>query len=87
MKVMFVLKLLRSMKRLIKLPVMVRVDNIGSVFMGNKITTMLCTKHVDIRHKNVDEYVEDEEVKIDFVKSADNDSNFLTKNLSADLNE
>ena len=32
-------------------------------------------------------YIEDGVVKIVFVKCADNDSNVLTKNLSADLHE
>ena len=35
----------------------------------------------------VNKYVEDRLVKIVFVKSADNDSNILTKNLSSNLNK
>ena len=34
---------------------------------------------------NMNEYVKDGVVKIVFVKSADNDSDILTKNLSAEL--
>ena len=37
--------------------------------------------------KYVNEYAEDGILKIIFVKSADNDSDILTKNLSADLHE
>ena len=55
--------------------------------MANNITTMCCTKHVDIRYKYVNEYVEDRVVKIVFVKSAESDSNILTKNLSVELHE
>ena len=58
---------------------MFRVDNIGAIFMASNITTTSCTKHVDIRYKYVNEFVEDEIVKIVFVKSADNGSNILTK--------
>ena len=58
---------------------MFRVDNIGAIFMASNITTTNCTKHVDIRYKYVNEFVEDEIVKIVFVKSADNGSNILTK--------
>ena len=47
----------------------------------------MSTKHMDVRYKYVNEYVEDRAVKIIFVKSADNDSNILTKNLSAELHE
>ena len=39
---------------------------------------------MDIRCKHVNEYMEDDVVKIVFVKSADNDSNILTKNLRVD---
>ena len=35
----------------------------------------------------MNEYVKDGVVKIVFFKSTDNDSNILTKNLSADLHE
>ena len=48
-EVMFVIQLLGSMKVLVKLPVMVRVDNVGAIFMVSNITTMSKTKHVDIR--------------------------------------
>ena len=76
---MFVLQLLRSMKITAKLPIMVRVDNVGAIFMANNITTMSCTKHVDIRHKYVNECIEEGVVKVIFVKSADNNSIILTK--------
>ena len=55
--------------------------------MANNITTTCHTKHVDIRYKYVNEYVGVRVVKMIFVKSADNDSDILTKNLSAELHE
>ena len=79
-EVMFVVQLLGSMKIVVKYPVMVRVNNMGAIFMASNITITCHTKHVDIRYKHVNEYVEDGVVKIVFVKSADNDSNILTKN-------
>ena len=72
---------------LIKLPVMVRVDNVGTIFMAGYITTMSCTKHVDISYKYMNEYVKGGVDKIVFVKFAGNDSSILTKNLSAELHE
>ena len=56
---MFVVQLLGSMKIAVKYPVMVRVDNVGAIFMAGKITTTCHTKHVDIRYKYVNEYVEE----------------------------
>ena len=86
-EVMLVVQLLGSMKIVIKYPVMVRVDNVGAIFMASNVITTCHTKHVDIRYKYVNEYVEANVVKIVFVKSADNDSNILTKDLSAELHE
>ena len=84
-EVMFVVQLLESMQIAVKYPVTARVDNIGAIFMASNVTTTCHTKHVDIWYKYVNEYVEDGIVKIIFVKSADNDSNILTKNLSTEL--
>ena len=86
-EVILMLQLLRSMKIDVKYPVTVRVDNVGAIFMASNITTTRLTKHVDIRYKYVNEYVEDRVVKIVFVKSGDNDSNILAKNLSAEVHE
>ena len=61
---MSVLQLLRSMKISIKLLVMVRLDNVGAIFMANNITTMSCTEHMDVRYKNMNEHVQDGVVKI-----------------------
>ena len=44
-EVMLMVQLLGS----VKYPVIVRVDNIGAIFMANNITTTCCTNHVDIR--------------------------------------
>ena len=70
-----------------KYPVMVKVDNIGAIFMANNITTTCDTKHVDTRYKYFNKYVEDRVVKIFFVESTDNDSDILTKNSNAELYE
>ena len=58
---------------------MVRVDNVGAIFVASNITTKCCTKHVDVGYKYVNEYVEDGFVKIVFVKPADDDSNIHQK--------
>ena len=80
-------QLLGSTKIAVKHPVMVGVDNVGDIFIPSNTTTTCHTKHVDIRYEYVNKYVEDGVVKIVFVKSADNDSNILTKYLTAEHNE
>ena len=57
------------------------VSSVGAIFTESNITSTCNTKHVDIRYKYVNEYIEDRVVKIIFVDSADNDRNILTKNL------
>ena len=79
-EVMFVIQLLGCMKISVKIPVMARVDNIGAAFVASNINTTSCTKHIDARYKYVGAYVEKRVVKKFFVKSAENDSNILTKN-------
>ena len=71
------------MKNSFKLPVMVRLDNVGAIFMASNITTTSCIKHMDIRWKYVNQYVNDGVDKIIFV----NDNNIFIKNLSAELHE
>ena len=84
-EIIFVLQLLESMQIEVELPIVVRVDNVGAIFMSDNKTTTSRAKHVDIRTKYVNEYCEDGKIKIIFVKSADNDSDILTKNLGGDL--
>ncbi len=68
----------------VKLPVIVRVDNIGAIFMSKNITTTSRSKHVDVRTKYINEYVEDSVLKIIFVRSKYTDSDIMTKNLSGE---
>ena len=50
-EIIIVLQLLEAMKIKVELPVIVRMDNIGAIFMGTNATTTSSTKHVDIRTK------------------------------------
>ena len=67
-----------------QLPVIVRVDNSAAIYTQN-ITTTTQTKHIDVRTKFVKELCEDGIIKIIFVRSEDNDSDILTKNLQSEL--
>ena len=50
-EVIFVVQLIETMGIQVQLPVIVRVDNVGAVFMARNITPTGRTKHVDIRTK------------------------------------
>ena len=54
------------MKISVKLPVMVRGDNIGATFIARNISTTSHTNHMNIRYKYVNEYVKDGVVKLFF---------------------
>jgi hypothetical protein len=43
----------------IKLPIIVLVDNVGTIFMAENLTTTSQTRHVDARYHFVQEFVED----------------------------
>ena len=83
---MLMVQLLKSMNISVKVSVMVRVYNIGAIFMASNIIATSHTKHLDIRFKYVNEYVENRVVKILF-KYAENDSNIFTKNSKAQLHK
>ena len=68
-------------------PIIVRVDNVGAIFLSNNIAISQRTKHFDCRRKYVmNQLIEDEKLlKIVFVKSENNDSDLMTKNLPGEL--
>ena len=84
-EVKFILQVLESMKFKVKLPITVLVDNIGAIFMTENVTTSDRTKHIDVRYHFVREYVEEGIVKIIFVRSAENDADLWTKNVTGEL--
>ena len=84
-EIIFVLQLFEEMKIKIELPIVVNVDNMGAIFMSKNINTSSRSKHIDVRTKYVNEYVEDGKLKIIYVKTEDNDSDLYTKNLGSEL--
>jgi hypothetical protein len=50
----------------VKLRIIVRVDNIGAIFMTENVSASSQTKHVDVKYHFVREYVEDGFIKIIF---------------------
>ena len=83
-EIKFVCQVLESMGIKVKLPIVVRVDDVGTVFVCNNVSVSQRTKHVDIRLRFVNQFVFEGFIKIIFVKSEDNDSDIFTKNLSGD---
>ena len=80
MEILFIRQILEFLKIKIDYPVTVFCDNIGAIFLGYNDKNSKRTKHVDIRHHYVRQYVEDGTVKIIFVRSEENSADTYTKN-------
>jgi hypothetical protein len=65
-----------------ELPIIVRVDNVGDIFLGNNFSVSQRTKHIDIRAHAVCEYIEDGVLKLIFIRTDDNEADIFTKNTS-----
>ena len=74
-------QMLRSMEIKVPLPIKVQVDNVGAIWLANNSSVSEGTKHVDLRAQFVRDMIKDEVIEINFVKSAENDSDITTKNL------
>ena len=79
-EVIFVKNVLDTMGIEIEYPIIIKVDNVGAIYLAHNYTTGQRTKHIDIRTHFVREYIEDGIIKVIFVKSEDNDADILTKN-------
>ena len=71
---------LRSMEIKVPLPIKVQVDNVGAISLANNSSVSERTKHVDLRAHFVRDMIKDQVIEINFVKSAENDSDIMTKN-------
>ena len=84
-EIKFIAQLLITMGVKVKLPIICRVDNIGAIFMAENVTTTSRAKHLDLRTRYVTEFIEDGFIKIIFVKTAENLSDWFTKNVSSQI--
>ena len=79
-EIMFLYQILRSMEIKVPLPIKVQVDNIGAIWLAGNSSVSERTKHVDLRAHFVRDMIKDQVIEINFVKSAENDSDIMTKN-------
>jgi hypothetical protein len=86
-EIKFVYYLLESLSIPVKLPIVVRMDNIGAIFMAENASTSVRTRHVDTRYHFVRELIEDGFIRIIFVKTDENDADLFTKNVNRETYE
>jgi hypothetical protein len=83
--VIFVTQVVDSMGYKISYPFMITVDNVRAIYLANNHTTSQRTKHTAIRQHFVREFIEDGILKVNFVRSEDNDADIFTKNTTEEL--
>jgi hypothetical protein len=86
-EIKFVVQVLLSMGIPVRIPIIVRVNNVGAIFMAQNVTTSTQTKHVDVRYHFVREFVEEGFIKIIFVGTKDNNADIYTKNTSGEIHD
>ena len=80
-EILFIKQVLESIGVPLEYPIEIKVDNIGAMFLANNHSTSQRTKHIDIRTHFVRNYIEDDILKLVFVRTEDNDADMFTKNL------
>ena len=53
----------------------------GAIYLSDNASSTTRTKHIDTHYHFIKDYIEDGTVKINFVKSENNDADLFTKNL------
>ena len=79
-EIKFVYQLLISMGIKVPLPIKIKVDNMGTIWLANNSGVSERTKHIDTRNHSVRYFVMDEVVSVEFVQSSQNTSDIMTKN-------
>jgi hypothetical protein len=60
----FIYYLLIDLHIKVNLSIVVKTDNIGAIFMSENASTGFCTRHVDTRYHSVQEFIEDDFLKM-----------------------
>ena len=68
-ELLFIKQILEFLNISIQYPMIIRVDNVGAMFLGNNAVLTQQTKHISIRHHYIRQRIEDGIVKIVFMKS------------------
>jgi hypothetical protein len=84
-EIMFVKQILETLSIEVELPITIKVDNVGAMYLANNYTVSQRTKHIDIRTHFIREFIEDDIIKIIFVPSEENDADIFTKNVTQEL--
>jgi hypothetical protein len=81
-EIKFVAQVLNDRGIKAKLPITVRVDNVGAIFITIIVSTSGCAKHIDAHHHFVRAFVEEGFIIIIIVNSENNFADGFTKRVS-----
>jgi hypothetical protein len=84
-EILFIKQLMDTIGIPIRLPIIVRADNIGAIFLASNFSVGQRTKHIDILTHFIREFIEDEILKIILIRTEDNDADIFTKNTTEEL--
>jgi hypothetical protein len=86
-EISFVYYLLVNVRISVKLPTILRRDNIGAIVMTENPSSETRIRHIDIRYHFLCKHVVDGVIKIIFVKKSENDADIFTKNVNKESYE
>jgi hypothetical protein len=86
-EIRFVYFILKDIGIEVEFPIVVKTDNVGALFISQNSSTSVRSRHVDTRNHFIRENMEDGIVRVEFVKSSDNDSDIFTKNVNQEMYE
>ena len=81
-EILFIKQILEFMQIKVKYPIVINCDNVGAIFLANNAKVSSRTKHIQLKTHFIREYVDQNIVKVVFVRSLENDSDIWTKNTS-----
>ena len=82
-EIKFIYYLLRDIRIDLELPIIVKTDNVGVMFMAQNASSGVRTRHVDTRYHFVRENLEEGIIKIEF--AVENESDIFTKNVTQEI--
>ena len=68
-KILFVCVILLFMVVVVEYPITMHVDNVGDIFLSENTSVSQQTKHIDVRHDFICDYVEERTVKFKIFRS------------------
>ena len=83
-EIKFISHLLEIMNIQVMRPAKVLVDNIGCIFLAKNKSTSDRTKHIDMKYHYIREQIKNGSVALEFVRTAENHADILTKNLGGE---